>query len=175
MARTLAPGSPALASHPKTVNLREDVVMPALNGRLCQVFDPARRDDTVAAVVASQGGAHTTGREWVEKRLADAESRLRRHQAAIEAGVDPAAVVEAINTVQAERKAALAELQHLPKAAVIEAAEIYARLDLMDEVARALNSRTPERITQVYRDFGVQLRYGCGPGYIPDRVFRVDV
>ncbi|MCG3754770.1 hypothetical protein [Amycolatopsis sp. Poz14] len=32
MARTLAPGSPALESHPKTVNLREDVVMPALNG-----------------------------------------------------------------------------------------------------------------------------------------------
>ncbi|WP_425388728.1 zinc ribbon domain-containing protein [Amycolatopsis jejuensis] len=37
MARTLAPGSPALESHPKTVNLREDVVTPALNGWLCQV------------------------------------------------------------------------------------------------------------------------------------------
>lgn len=159
IARTLAPGSPALESHPKTVNLREDVVMPALNGWLCQVFDPANRDDTVAALVASQGGTHSTGREAIEKRLADAESRLRRHQAAIEAGVNPAAVVEAINTAQAEREAARAELQHLPKPTVIEAAEVYARLDSMDDVARALNSRTPERITQVYRDLGVQLSY----------------
>ncbi|WP_162186151.1 hypothetical protein [Amycolatopsis jejuensis] len=123
------------------------------------MFDPANRDETVAALVASQGGAHATGRDAVETRLADAESRLRRHQAAVEAGVDPAAVVEAINAVQAERAAARAELQHLPKAAVIEAAEAYARLDSMDDVARALNSRTPERITQVYRDLGVQLHY----------------
>ncbi|MET9262663.1 zinc ribbon domain-containing protein [Amycolatopsis sp. NPDC004079] len=151
MARTLTPGSPALESHPKTVNLREDVV----NGWLCQVFDPANRDDTVAAQVASQGGTRSTGRESAEKRLADAESRLRRHQAAIEASMDPAAVVEAINTAQAAR----AELQHLPKSTVIEAAEVYARPDSMDDVARALNSRTPERITRVYQDLGVQLRY----------------
>ncbi|MGW7531823.1 hypothetical protein [Amycolatopsis sp. NPDC054798] len=109
--------------------------------------------------MASQGGTHSTGRESAEKRLADAESRLRRHRAAIEAGVDPAAVVEAINTAQAEREAARAELQHLPKSTVIEAAEVYARLDSMDDLARALNSRTPERITQVYRDLGVQLSY----------------
>ncbi|MCG3754771.1 hypothetical protein [Amycolatopsis sp. Poz14] len=123
------------------------------------MFDPANRDDTVAALVASQSGTHATGRESAEKRLADAESRLRRHQAAIEAGADPAAVVEAINTAQAEREAARAELQHLPKASVIEAAEGYARLDSMDDVARALNSRTPERITRVYQDLGVQLSY----------------
>ncbi|MFD2467933.1 hypothetical protein [Amycolatopsis silviterrae] len=89
---------------------------------------------------------------------------MRRHQAAIEAGVDPAAVdpaavVEAINTAKAEREAARAELQHLPKATVIEAAEVYARLDSVDDVARVLNSRTPERITRVYRGLGAQLRY----------------
>ncbi|MFD2474731.1 hypothetical protein [Amycolatopsis silviterrae] len=110
------------------------------------MFDPANRDGTVAALVASQRGAHSTGRESAEKRLADAESRLRRHQAAIEAGVDPAAVdpaavVEAINTAQAEREAAHAELRHLPKATVTEAAEVCARLDLVGDVARALNSR----------------------------------
>ncbi|WP_240691414.1 hypothetical protein [Amycolatopsis nivea] len=47
----------------------------------------------------------------------------------------------------------------MPKATVVEAAEVYARLDSMDDVARALNSRRPERITRVYRDLGVQLRY----------------
>lgn len=73
--------------------------------------------------------------------------------------MDPDAVVEAINTAQAEREAARAELQHLAKSTVIEAAEVYARLDSMDDVARALNSRTLERIMRVYQELGVQLRY----------------
>ncbi len=37
--------------------------------------------------------------------------RLRRLQAAIEAGVDPAALVQGINEAQAERTAAKAELE----------------------------------------------------------------
>ena len=52
---------------------------------------------------------------------------------------------------------ARAELQHLPKATAVEAAEVDARLDPMDDVARALNSRTPERIMKVHKDLGVQL------------------
>jgi hypothetical protein len=41
--------------------------------------------------------------------MADAEARLRRFQAAIAAGIDPAALVEVINTAQGERAAAPAE------------------------------------------------------------------
>ncbi|WP_233594909.1 zinc ribbon domain-containing protein [Amycolatopsis sp. WAC 04169] len=158
IARTMAPGSPVLADHPKTVNLREDVVIPPLNAWLCQVFDPDNRDETVAAMVGAQPGGSGTGRETVEKRLKDAEARLRRHQAAIEAGVDPAALVDAMNLAQAERQAAREELENLPESATIDAAEVYAMLDSLG-VERALNSRNPDRITQVYRDLGLQVLY----------------
>ena len=47
----------------------------------------------------------------MKKRLSEAETRLRRLREAIEAGVDPAAVVEAINGAQAQRAAARAELK----------------------------------------------------------------
>lgn len=50
------------------------------------------------------------GHGTARKRLADAEAKLRRYQDAIGAGIDPAALVEAINTAQAERAAARAEL-----------------------------------------------------------------
>ncbi|MGH3982167.1 MAG: hypothetical protein ACRDST_05640 [Pseudonocardiaceae bacterium] len=40
-------------------------------------------------------------RQAAQKRLSEAETRLRRLQAAIEAGVDPAALVDAINEAQA--------------------------------------------------------------------------
>ncbi|WP_091297748.1 recombinase family protein [Amycolatopsis xylanica] len=159
LARTLAPGSAVLADHPKTVNLREDVITPPVNAWLCQVFDLANRDETVAALVGTQQDKPDTGRSVVAKQLKDAEARLRRHQAAIEAGVDPAALVDAMNLAHAEKKAAQAELEHLPEAATVDAAEVYAMLDSLGDVARHLNSRNPERITQVYRDLGLQVVY----------------
>jgi Recombinase zinc beta ribbon domain len=62
-ARRLAPGSAALAEHPKTVNLREDVLTEAINGWIGGLFSPENRDDTVRALVESQGGAASTANE----------------------------------------------------------------------------------------------------------------
>ena len=62
----------------------------------------------VSALLASQGSAdpRSGSRDAAEKRLADAEGRLRRFQAAIASGVDPMALVEPINEAQAQREAA---------------------------------------------------------------------
>jgi hypothetical protein len=54
-ARTLAPGSPALAEHPTTVSLREDKIADAINGWVGDLFAPDILDETVRALVASQG------------------------------------------------------------------------------------------------------------------------
>jgi hypothetical protein len=103
VARTMAPGSAALADHPKTVNLREDVLLPAVNGWIGRIFARENVDETVVAFLASQGGGNegAVAHDRAKRRLADAETRLRRHQAAIAAGVDPAALVEVINEAQA--------------------------------------------------------------------------
>ncbi|QYN18841.1 recombinase family protein [Amycolatopsis sp. DSM 110486] len=159
IARTLAPGSAALADHPKTVNLREDVVTPPINNWLCQVFHPNNRDETVAALIGTQDGRPDSRRAAAEKRLKDAEAKLRRHQAAIDAGVDPAALVEPMNHAQAERQTAKEELDHLPEVATVDVAEVHAMLDQLGEVERHLNSRNPDRIMQVYRDVGLQVVY----------------
>ncbi|WP_345601534.1 recombinase zinc ribbon domain-containing protein, partial [Saccharopolyspora rosea] len=53
-ARTLAPGSPALADHPPAVYLREDVIRDAVNGWIGQLFNPGHLDRTVSALLASQ-------------------------------------------------------------------------------------------------------------------------
>jgi hypothetical protein len=98
LARTLAPGSAALAEHPRTVNLREYDVLEPLNAWIGHLFDRRNVDRTVAALVASRdGGGKSSERETAKKRLADAEKRLRRFQDAIGAGIDPGALVDAIN------------------------------------------------------------------------------
>jgi hypothetical protein len=93
LARTLAPGSPVLADHPKTVNLREDLLLPKLNAWLGELFARENRNATVAAMLASQEGDGVDHHEPARKRLADAEARLRKHTQAIEAGVDPTALL----------------------------------------------------------------------------------
>ncbi|MEU9687667.1 hypothetical protein [Amycolatopsis japonica] len=52
-----------------------------------------------------------------------------------------------MNLAQAERQAAREELENLPESATIDAAEVYAMLDSLGDVERALNSRNPDRIT----------------------------
>ncbi len=83
-----------------------------LNAWIGELFDRRNVDRTVAALVASQGcGREPNARQAMKKRLGEAKSRLRKLRTAIEAGVDPAALVESINEAQAQRAAARAELE----------------------------------------------------------------
>jgi hypothetical protein len=58
--RTMAPGSTALADHPATVNLREDVLASAVNGWIGELFLPENVDRTVAELVGAQAPGRST-------------------------------------------------------------------------------------------------------------------
>jgi hypothetical protein len=72
LARTLVPGSMALAAHPKTVNLSEDDVLEQLNSWIGHLFGRENVDRTVAALIASQREttAGSKDRGAMKKRLA---------------------------------------------------------------------------------------------------------
>jgi hypothetical protein len=151
-ARTLAPGSAVLSDHPRTVNLREDVLLDPLNDWIWRLFDRANVDRTVAALIGSQEGPRDVdARSVTEKRLADAETRLRRFQAAIEAGVDPTALVEVINEAQEQRAAVRAQLEGLPPPNLMTAAEAYARIDSLGDVGKTVKQGSPENLSRLYR------------------------
>ena len=160
IARTLAPGSTALADHPPTVNLREEYILAPLNGWIGQMFDRENVDRTVAELVASQGeGGGATEHQAVKKRLADAEATMRRHQAAIGAGVDPMALVEVINAAQAEREAARAALTSAGSVHTLGDAEVYAMIDSLGDVGATLQDANPAGLTRLYEGLRLQLRY----------------
>lgn len=106
-----------LADRRRDVYLQERVVLPGLNGRLGELFDLDHRDETVAALLASQSapdsGAEAVCRDDAKQRLTDAETRLSRLRRAIEAGAEPEALIGSLNAVQAQRTAARAELSVL--------------------------------------------------------------
>jgi hypothetical protein len=143
------------------VNLREASVLEPLNGWLDDFFAPDNVDATVASLLASQAQTSraASAHETLKKRAADAEARLRKYQAAIGAGVDPAALVDVINEAQAERAAAGAQLDNAPAPKVVSDAEVYAMIDSLEDVGAALSSHRPERLSQLYAKLGLELRY----------------
>ncbi|NYH77202.1 DNA invertase Pin-like site-specific DNA recombinase [Actinopolyspora biskrensis] len=159
-ARTLAPSSPALESHPPAVYLREDMIRDEINGWLADLFHRDNVTRTVKALAASQdqSGA-SSSREAAQKRVTDAETRIRRFQEAIEAGVDPAALAETINEAQAERAAAKAELDATPTSSALSEAEIHARIDSLGEIGPALANTSPEKLANLYTAVSLQIRY----------------
>jgi DNA invertase Pin-like site-specific DNA recombinase len=157
-ARTLAPGSPVLATHPPAVYLREDPVREAVNGWLGELFHPDQVDHTVAALIGSQGKPQREP-STARKRLADAEAKLRRYQEAIGAGIDPAALVEAINAAQVERTASQAELDNVLPPSTITEAEVYAMIDSLGDVGAAIDRGQPETLAEVYAATNLQVSY----------------
>ncbi|GLZ37611.1 recombinase family protein [Actinokineospora sp. NBRC 105648] len=159
IARTMAPGSPALAGHPKTVNLREDVVVPRLNEWIGTLFARDNVGHLVRSLLGSQDGHPDSQHEAVRKRLADAEGRLRRYQDAIAAGMEPAALVEAVNEAHAQRQTARAELANLPTTATIDEAEVYAMIDSLGDVSGVIGDARPASLAKLYADLRLRLRY----------------
>jgi hypothetical protein len=142
------------------VYLREGPIRDAVNGWIGELFAPENLDTTVRALVDSQEGLRPTASgSDARTRLADAEAKLRRFQAAIEAGIDPAALVEVTNQAQAVRANARAELEHVPATGGRTDAEIYAMIDSLGEVGAALASAKPDRLASLYAAVDLQVRY----------------
>lgn len=160
-ARTMVPGSPALEGHPKNVYLPEVAVVDQLNAWLGGLFARENVDRTVRALVESQEGAGqgSNARDAAQKRLTDAEARLRRFQNALAAGVDPAAVVEAVNDAQAQRAAAQAELDNAAPSDILDAAEVYAMIDALGDVGRALNRADGYKLQEIYETLRLEMTY----------------
>lgn len=66
---------------------------------------------------------------------------------AIEAGVDPSALVESINQAQAERAAARAEVNALsPAPSLLSDTEVYAMIDAVGDIGRAPKRANSSRL-----------------------------
>ncbi|WP_157187606.1 hypothetical protein [Nocardia vinacea] len=89
----------------------------------------------------------------------DAEARLTRHLAAIEAGVDPQALVTAMNTAQADKAAARAELQNLPKIDRLTETEIRKLIESVGDIRAVLTAGNPSDKIQQYAALDLQVRY----------------
>ncbi|MEU4412525.1 recombinase family protein [Nocardia salmonicida] len=159
-ARTLAPGSPVQAVHPATINLREAELIEPLDHWLATLFSQQHRDETIATLLAAQDndGADTR-RVALQARIEQAQTRIGRHLAAIEAGIDPHVVVEALNSAQADKAAAQVELNNVPAAELFTEQEVRMLIESLGDVGLVLAGGAPEHKQELYNAIELQVRY----------------
>ena len=165
--RGIVPGAPALATHPKNVYLPESAVVGPIGEWIGSLFGPEHCEGTVRRLLSADANSHVSARgAAAAKAVADAERRLRRLQSAIEAGVDPAALVEPINRAQEELEAGQEEQRHAPSVQALGRADGEVMIDYVGDVGSALNGADPASLEVIYhpeeRTAEVTIRRGTG-------------
>jgi site-specific DNA recombinase len=98
--------------HPRSVYLRERDLLEPLDAALATAFAPHRLTETITAMVDHQDDGDADDQEIVQARarLAECNTKLARHRAALEAGADPVIVTAWIAEVEADRRRLLSIL-----------------------------------------------------------------
>jgi site-specific DNA recombinase len=150
-------------SHPKTLFLAEDRILPAVDEWLADLTGPDRLESTVMAILAADAHETTDSPELRRARLQASEARkkLSQYLDALEAGMDPALVTERTRIAQGELATANAVMNVCDSSSAGELSEQQLR-ELLEGVggltALLANSNSAER-QRVYRAAGVHLRY----------------
>ncbi|MEV0047666.1 recombinase family protein [Nocardia rhamnosiphila] len=158
--KTLAPGSPISAEHPRTVNLREMTLADPLNRWLADLFGKQQRAQTLEFLLEAHNADDSDMRRNIIKaRIAEANQKLERYTRAIEAGIDPSSLVAAMNAAQAERAAAQVELDTIPRPVQVTVRELSGIIDSHGDIRARLDAGDPMDKMELYKALEVQIRY----------------
>ncbi len=150
-------------THPKTTAVREERILDALDAWLNQLDDSARRDATLAAVLAADAAAPPEPPEVLAARrtLTNLPVELDRVLAAIRAGMDPSLAATTTKQIQLDLAAAestviLWEQQHRT-ARSLTASEVSSALNHAGDLAKLLKHAERDSRARVYRTLDLEL------------------
>lgn len=170
-------GEYALATeigHPKSVNLREDDLLPHLDAWLASIFGEEHLDDTCAAMAAVAGTEPAADTSAIRTAIRECDRKLERYRQALEAGTDPKIVAEWIKQVTKERAAAEAQLHEAQLAATgtVNPAELRADLEAIGGLLPLLEASEPALKARFYEEVGLQGTYDPAERVVEARVLN---
>ncbi len=131
-----------------------------LNRWLAGLFGRQNRAETIAVLLeAFNADDGEMRRNQLKQKVVDAEVKLQRHRAAIEAGIDPTTLVTVMNSAQADKAVAAAELARMPTHTTVSLTEITATTDALGGVGVVLEGGAHEARADLYAALGVEIRY----------------
>lgn len=147
--------------HPRSVNIREDAVLPHLDRWIAGEFAPNRIHRTVDALTAAANErAHDPApAEQARGRVAECDRRLRSYKDTLDAGADPAVVSGWIQQTQAERAAALATLRRADKKPKMTRDQISRTIENLGDMVTAIGEGSPARKADLYKRLGLRAEF----------------
>ncbi|MFF4960178.1 recombinase family protein [Streptomyces sp. NPDC001222] len=156
-------------THPRTINLREDIVCHVLDPWIARAFAPDRLTATIealtlASAAASTAETHTPEQAQARQAIKDCERRLTRYQAALEAGADPAVVTQWINDAQRDKEAARQKLDALPTVTrknepPLNAQQIRQITESLGDIAQRIQTASADKKGPLYEALGITISY----------------
>ncbi len=146
--------------HPRTVYLREDKVVPALDEWLGQLFDPANLDATCSLLASVYEDHEDTSRaEQARRTLVDCDDRLAKYRAALDAGADAATVATWMAEVTAERSRAEIALRAATPSEAPTVADLRTLIVGLGDMVAVLASADPQKRADLYEALGLRLTW----------------
>ena len=159
------PAEYALANkvdHPRNVYLRQDAFAAQVNDWLAIVFAPGHLPGTIDQMMAGQQAeGDTIAAEAATAKIADANLKMARYRAALDAGGDPEEIGKWITDAKAQRLRAEAELRQATSKATMTRQQIQALIEECADIAADLRDAEPGDTAGAYRKLG--LRVTCHP------------
>ncbi|WP_322779757.1 recombinase family protein [Frankia sp. Cas4] len=167
--RCVYPDQYALANHihhPRSVYVREELIVPHLDRWLARVFTPPRLTATIDALTAAQDDdtdlRHDAPLAQARRTIADCDAKLERYRLALEAGTDPTLVARWTAKVNTERAAAQARLRASTRRQRMTKQEISDMVTTMGDIVAVLAEADPADKAETYTQLGLQLIYEPG-------------
>jgi site-specific DNA recombinase len=150
-------------SHPLNVYIREDRIVPRLDQWLANLFEPGHIERTLDALArAPRAASHQDVAVAAARReIAEADRKLARHRAALEAGADPAVVtgwIKDVQTAKAEAESRL-RLAGPPPTPNLDRDQLAMMIRAMGDMVKVLADADRARKAKVYAGLGLRLTY----------------
>ena len=147
--------------HPKSVYVKEEALLPGLDGWLASLFDAKHIDDTCEVLAgASEPDPRADAREAaLREEIKGCDNKLARYRSLLDEDGDVAIAAKWITETQKERRVLEAQLgQHIP-GGTMTPEQVKALVTALHDIVAVLTDAEPESKATVYNDFGVTLKY----------------
>lgn len=154
----------ATLGHPRSVNIREDHLLPHLDSWLAELFGAEHLDETCQAMAAAAGTNGTVDTSSIKTAIRECDRKLERYRQALEADTDPVLVAGWIKQATKERAGAEARLREaeLAAAVTVTAAQLRPEIEAIGGMLPLLESSDPELKAKFYEEVGLESVYDPG-------------
>jgi site-specific DNA recombinase len=150
--------------HPRSIYVREELIIPTLDQWLLRAFSPAELPHTIQALADAQDESHDDEQPArtaeAERIITDCDQRLARYRAALEAGTDPTLIARWTAEVNTTRAAAQAQLRTATAGRTrMTPAEINSIISALGNILDVLHNADPADKAKIYSGVGLKLTY----------------